>query len=52
LGVLGLWLLAFALGCGLLPLAFAFCIGLFGMGSFWKGKELQKGKESAPRILT
>jgi hypothetical protein len=24
---------------------FDFCFGLFGVGSFWKGKELVKGKE-------
>jgi hypothetical protein len=26
-------------------LAWFFCFGLFGVGSIWKGKELQKGKE-------
>jgi hypothetical protein len=26
-----------------LPLAFVFHFGLFGVGSFWKGKELLKG---------
>jgi hypothetical protein len=26
-------------------LGFAFCFGLLGVGSFWKGKELLKGKE-------
>jgi hypothetical protein len=44
LEVFGLWLLlwalAFTLGFGL-----GFCFGLFGVGSFWKGKELLKGKE-------
>jgi hypothetical protein len=37
---LGFWLLAFALGHGAFALAFAFCFWLFGVGSFWKGKEL------------
>jgi hypothetical protein len=36
----GFWLLAFALGHGAFALAFAFCFWLFGVGSFWKGKEL------------
>jgi hypothetical protein len=36
----GLFLLLFALGFCLLGLYF----GLFGVGSFWKGKQLLKGK--------
>jgi hypothetical protein len=28
-----------------LSLAWAFCFGLFGVGSFWKIKEFLKGKE-------
>jgi hypothetical protein len=53
-------LLALAFGLGFLPLVFTlgFCLwlwlwlgfftlgfGLFGVGSFWKGKELLKGKQ-------
>jgi hypothetical protein len=37
-----LWLVLWALE-GFLD--FGFCFGLFGVGSFWKGKELLKGKE-------
>jgi hypothetical protein len=37
-----LWLLLWALE-GFW--GFDFCFGLFGVGSFWKGKELVKGKE-------
>jgi hypothetical protein len=36
--------LAFALE-GFWVLAWFFCFGLFGVGSFWKGKELLKEKE-------
>jgi hypothetical protein len=34
----GLLLLAFALGA--FAFSFAFCLGLFGVRSFWMGKEL------------
>jgi hypothetical protein len=50
---------------GLLPFAFGFllwkglgawffCFGLFGVESFWEGKELlkEKDRKSAPRTLT
>jgi hypothetical protein len=38
-----LGLFAFGFGLGFSTLGFGF--GLFGVGSFWKGKELLMGKE-------